>query len=171
MLGVSHEIVYLQEVFRAAVRRRGNVTISFGDGGEYGEFRFEVLSEIHDGGDVAAAVAVIGGAPDGDDGLVFKMPLCAVLALAEPIEDRIIAYLITFIDKLMGTRNKLESVDVVEFRGDLIAKQPSSTTWRYSPSSNIFRITPNQITESTFMRDLLSSSNDAYLIKGTDLRT
>lgn len=122
MLGVSHEIAYLQEVFRAAIRRRRNVTISFGNGGEYGEFRFEILSEVHDGGDVAAAVAVIGGAPDGDDGLVFKMPLYAALASAEPIKDRTIAYLVTFIDKLMCACNKLESVDVVEFRGDLIAK-------------------------------------------------
>lgn len=71
----------------------------------------------------------------------------------------------------MRTCNKLESVDVVEFRSDLVAKQPSSTTWRYRPSSNIFRVTPYQITEGTFMRDLLGSSNDAYLIKGTDLGT
>lgn len=75
---------YLQEVFRAAIRRRRDVTVSFGNGGEDCEFRLEVLSEVHDGGDVAAAVAVVGCAPDGDDGLVFKMPLYALLASAEP---------------------------------------------------------------------------------------
>lgn len=56
------------------------MTVSFGNGGEDGELRFEILSEVHDGRDVAAAVAVIRSAPDGDDGLVFKMPLYAVLA-------------------------------------------------------------------------------------------
>ena len=52
------------------------MTISFGNGGEDCEFWFEVFVEVHDGGDVAAAVAVVGGAPDGDDGFVFKVPLC-----------------------------------------------------------------------------------------------
>ena len=71
----------------------------------------------------------------------------------------------------MSTGNKLKAVDVIKFRSDLVAKQPPCTTWRYSPSSNVFRITPDQITESAFVRDLLSSSNDAYLVKGTDFRT
>ncbi len=60
---------------------------------------------------------------------------------------------------------------MVEFRSDLIAKKPPSTTWGYSPSANIFRITPDQITKGTFVRNLLSSSNDAYLVKCTDFRT
>lgn len=74
------------------------MTISLGDGGEYGELWFQVLSKVHDGGDVAAAVAVIGSAPDGDDGFVFEMPLYIKLALAESTRDRSIAYLVTFID-------------------------------------------------------------------------
>ena len=81
------------------------------------------------------------------------------------------AYLIAFIDQLMGASNKLKAVDVVKFRSDLVAKQPPSTTRGYSPSPNVFRITPDQITEGAFVRDLLSSSNDAYLVKGTDFRT
>ena len=71
----------------------------------------------------------------------------------------------------MGTSNKLKAIDVVKFRSDLIAKQPPGTTRGYSPSPNVFRITPDQVTEGTFVRDLLSSSNDAYLVKGTDFRT
>ena len=81
------------------------------------------------------------------------------------------AYLIAFIDQLMGTSNKLKAVDVVELCSDLIAKKPSRTTRRYSPSANVFRITPDQITKGTFVRNLLSSSNDAYLVKCTDFRT
>ena len=65
----------LQEIFGAAIGRRWNVTVSLGNGRENGELWLQVRSKVHDGGDVAAAVAVIGGAPDGDDGLVFKVPL------------------------------------------------------------------------------------------------
>lgn len=35
----------------------------------------QVLAHVHDRGDVAAAVAVVGGTPDGDDRLVIKVPL------------------------------------------------------------------------------------------------
>ena len=71
----------------------------------------------------------------------------------------------------MGTSNQLEAVDVVEFRGDLVAKKPPRTTRGYSPSPNVFWVTPDQITKGSFMWNLLSSSNYAYLIKGTDFRT
>ena len=147
------------------------MTVSLGNGGEYGKFGIQLLSKVHDGGDVAAAVAVVGSTPDGDDGFVFKVPLYAALALAEPIQNRSLAYLIAFINELMSTGNKLEAVDVVELCSDLVAEQPSSTTWRYSPSSNVLRVAPDQIAEGAFVRDLLSSSNDAYLVKRADLRT
>ena len=71
----------------------------------------------------------------------------------------------------MCTGDELEAVDVIEFRSDLVAKEPPCTTRGYSPSPDVFRITPNQITEGSFVRDLLSSSNNANLIKGTDFRT
>ena len=51
------------------------MSIALGYGGEDGEFGIEIFVEIHDGGDVAAPVAVVGRAPDGDDGFVFEMPL------------------------------------------------------------------------------------------------
>lgn len=71
----------------------------------------------------------------------------------------------------MCTGDELEAVDVIEFRSDLVAKEPPCTTRGHSPSPDVFRITPNQITEGSFVRDLLSSSNNANLIKGTDFRT
>lgn len=80
------------------------------------------------------------------------------------------SYLVAFVYKLVGTSNKLEAIDMIEFCSDFVAKQPPSTTWGYSPSPNVFRITPNQITEGAFVRNLLGSSNDAYLVKGTDFR-
>ena len=75
MLGVSPKNALLQEIFRAAIGRRWNVAVPLGNGRENGELRLQVRSKVHDGGDVAAAVAVIGSAPDGDDGLVFEVPL------------------------------------------------------------------------------------------------
>lgn len=60
------------------------MTVSLGNSREYGELGLQVFSKIHDGGDVAAAVAVVRSAPNGNDGFVFKVPLYAVLALAEP---------------------------------------------------------------------------------------
>ena len=80
-------------------------------------------------------------------------------------------YLVAFIDELMGTSDELEAVDVVEFRGDLVAKQPPGPSRRYGPSSDVFGITPYQIAEGTFVGDLLSPSNDTYLIQGTDFGT
>ena len=48
-----------------------------GHGGEDGEFGLQVLADVHDGCDVTAAVAVVGSGPDGDDGFVLEMELCA----------------------------------------------------------------------------------------------
>lgn len=46
-----------------------------GHGAEDLERRLQVLSKVHDGSDVAAAVAVVGGGPDGDDIFVFEVVL------------------------------------------------------------------------------------------------
>lgn len=58
---------------------------------------------------------------------------------------------------------------MVELGCNLVAKQPASTTWRDSPGVNILRITPNQITKGTFVRNFLSTGNDADLINCADL--
>lgn len=70
----------------------------------------------------------------------------------------------------MRARDKLKVVDMVELARDLVPKQPASTTRRDSPSTHVFRITPDKITESAFMGNLLSASDDADLVDGTDFR-
>lgn len=60
------------------------------------ELRLEILTEIHDRSNIAAAVTVVGGGPDRHDILVFEMVLVA------------------FVDQLMRSCNQLEAVDVVE---------------------------------------------------------
>jgi hypothetical protein len=70
----------------------------------------------------------------------------------------------------VGTGNELQAIDVIELRCNLVTEKPASAARGNSPCLNIFRITPDQIAESAFMRNLLSTSNDTDLINGTDLR-
>lgn len=58
------------------------MTVSVGNSRENGKLWLKVRSKVHDGGDVAATVAIVRSAPNGDDGFVFKVPLYAVLAIA-----------------------------------------------------------------------------------------
>jgi hypothetical protein len=60
---------------------------------------------------------------------------------------------------------------MVELGRDLITKKPASAARRNSPGLNVLRITPNKITESALMRNLLSTSNNTYLVDGANLRT
>ncbi len=85
--------------------------------------------------------------------------------------EQVSSYLVTLVDKLMGTRNELKAIDVVELGSHFISKQPAGTAWRYSPCPNIFRITPHQVAEGALVGNLLSSSNDTDLVEGADLRT
>ena len=64
-----------QEVFSSPASGCRNVTLVLRNGREDGEFGVEVFAQVHDGGDITAAVAIIGRAPDRDDRLVFEMPL------------------------------------------------------------------------------------------------
>lgn len=70
----------------------------------------------------------------------------------------------------MRTSDELEAVHVVEFGCYLVAKQPPGPTRGHGPSSNVFRVGPNQVTESAFMRNLLGTGNDTDLIEGANLR-
>ena len=65
----------LKEIVVAAAGGGRDGALVLGHGGEDGEARVEVLVQVHDGGDVAAAVAVVGRGPDRHDGFVFEMPL------------------------------------------------------------------------------------------------
>jgi len=69
----------LKEILGAPPRGRRDGTLVVGHGREDREAWIEVLAEVHDGGDVAAAVAVVRSAPDCDDGFVFEVPLCGVI--------------------------------------------------------------------------------------------
>jgi hypothetical protein len=59
------------------------------------ETRFAFAVEDHDAGDVAAAVAVVGGTPDGHEVLIKVV-------------------FVAFHDELMGSCNQREIIDVIE---------------------------------------------------------
>lgn len=66
----------LEEVIAGAAAAAGDVALVVGDGREDGKLGVEVAAaDRHDGGDVAAAVAVVGRGPDGDDGFLGEVEL------------------------------------------------------------------------------------------------
>jgi hypothetical protein len=71
----------------------------------------------------------------------------------------------------MSTSNELETIDVIELSRNLVTEEPARTTRRNSPSLNVLWITPNQITEGSFVWNLLSASNDTDLINSANLWT
>ena len=74
-------------------------------------------------------------------------------------------YLEPFVYKLVSTSNEFKSIDVIEFCSDSMTEQPSGTPRRYGPSSNIFRVAPDEVTEGPYVRDLLRTGNDPYLVQ------
>lgn len=86
----------LEEVFAAGASAGGHGAAVIRHGAEDLELGLQVFAEVHDGSDVAAAVAVVGGGPHGDDVFVFEVVLVA------------------FVDELVGAGDELEAVDVVE---------------------------------------------------------
>ena len=79
---------------------------------------FEVFINLHNGRLVAAAVAVVGGAEDGDDVLLVT-PVVAVH------------------HQLVGARHKCEAVVVIELLGDVLPEGVPGTTRRYAPTASI----------------------------------
>ena len=77
----------LKEILGAPPGGGRDCALIVGHGGEDGEAGVEVFAEVHDGGDVAAAVAVVWGAPYCDDGFVFEVPLCGGIWLARRVSD------------------------------------------------------------------------------------
>jgi hypothetical protein len=84
------------------------------DGAEDLEFLLEVFAKIHNGGDVAATVAVVGGGPDSHDVFVFEVVLRGTSEIRHGISRGQWTYLVAFVDELMGSRDKLETVYMVE---------------------------------------------------------
>jgi len=165
----------LKEILGAPPGGRRDSALVVGHGREDREAWVQVLAEVHDGGDVAAAVAVVGSAPYCDDGFIFEVPLCCGIWSARGVCDvQWVSgeiHLVALVDQLVSTRNELEAIDMVELRCDLISKQPPCTTRRDSPGANVLWVAPDEIAKGAFVGDLLSASNDTDLVNGADFRT
>ena len=159
---------HLQEVIASTTSSSWDSTLILGNGTEDAELGVEILTDVHDGCNITTAVAVVGSGPDGDNRLLGEVILKNISTRMS--EGLVRTYLVAFVDKLMSTSNELQAIDVIELGRNLVAKKPASTTWRNSPCLDILRVTPNQIAESAFMRDLLGTGNDTDLINGANLR-
>jgi hypothetical protein len=132
------------------------------------EFWVQIFSNIHDGCNITAAVAVIRSRPNGNNGLLREVVLLNIRH--RPVLWEGLAHLISLVDQLVSPSNELQAINMVKLGCDLITKEPASATRRNSPSVDVLGVTPDKITEGTLMRNLLSTSNDADLINSADFR-
>merc|ERR1712110_747487 len=105
------------------------------------------LTDVEQGSDIAASVAV-----------VRRRPNSHKVGVLEPILESVH-------NKLMGTSNQVEVVDVVEFRCDLGSEKPSRASRGECPGVNLLRVGPHQVAERTFVWDLHSSFEEADLVE------
>ena len=70
----------------------------------------------------------------------------------------------------MGTGNELEIVNVIELSRHFRAEEPARSAWGDSPSVDVFRIGPHEVTERTLVRNLHAAINKANLIKSLNFR-
>ena len=123
------------------------------DSVEYLEVALHILAHLQNGGNITAAVAVIGGGPDSDQRLLFEPVLEAVH------------------DELMGTGHQFKSINVIEFSSNFAAEKPAGTAHAHLPSVlGVGGIGPHQIAEGTIMRGFHSSFEESNLIEGLDIR-
>lgn len=116
------------------------------------ELRFSRVGvlEDHDGGDVAAAVAVVGRRPHGDQ-LLVKHELVAL------------------VDELVRPADQLQVVDVDKLICDLCTKEPAGSSRADGPRVHVFGIRPHQITKCSFVRDFLVPLDGSNLVQSLDV--
>jgi hypothetical protein len=158
----------LQKVVASAATPSWNRTLVFGNGTEDAEFRAEIFANVHDRCNIAAAITVVRCRPDRNNRLLGEVVLQKLAYGVQ--EEGIETYLVAFVNELMSTSDKLQTIDMIEFGRNLVSKEPTCAARRNSPCLNVLRVAPNQVAESTFVRDLLGASNNTNLIDGSNLR-
>ena len=96
---------------------------------------FQMLVDLEDRGLVAAAVAVVGSAEDGD--------CVAVVAPCVP-----------FHGELVGAGDQHEPILLVKLLRYVLTKRVARTPGRDAPTAPLIRIGPEQVAHGTLMRDL-----------------
>ncbi|EEQ37868.1 serine/threonine protein phosphatase PP2A-1 catalytic subunit [Clavispora lusitaniae ATCC 42720] len=108
-----------------------------------------VLVHLHDGGSVAAAVAVVGRTEDGHHALSVR-PQVALH------------------DKSMRTGNETQVVGVVESLGDISPESEACTAGRNAPAATIVGIRPQQVAHGALVRHLSDPVQLAHSVDGLD---
>lgn len=108
-----------------------------------------VLADLHDRGDVAAAVAVVWRRPYGDNALLEHL-------------------LVALHDELVGARDHGQVVPVVELADDAGAEEEAGTARGEAPTFDIIWVGPEKITHGTFVGDFLFAVEQADLVEGVD---
>lgn len=72
----------------------------------------------------------------------------------------------TIKNKLMGSADEIESIDVVEIRDNLISEEPACSSHIWCPGSDIIWVRPHEISIGSFHWDFLSSVNGSDLVNG-----
>ena len=138
-----------QEVWNNLANR--DSTLRLRGGVENLKGALHALTDVEQGSNVAASIAVVRSGPNSHK-----------VGVLEPVFESVH-------DKLMGTSNQIEVINVVEFGSDLGSEKPSSASRRECPGVNLLRVGPHQVTEGTFVRDLHSSFEEADLVECLDI--
>ena len=77
--------------------------------------------------------------------------------------------LVTLMDQLVSPADELQVVVGEELCGHLGSEQPASTTGRNGPALHLLWVRPDQVTESSLVRNLLVSLNQPDLVQAPDL--
>mmetsp|Transcript_31083 Transcript_31083/g.91139 ORF Transcript_31083/g.91139 Transcript_31083/m.91139 type:complete len:336 (-) Transcript_31083:76-1083(-) len=102
-----------------------------------------------DGGDVAAAVAVVWRRPDGHQRVVEHV-------------------LVPLHHQLVRARDQVDRVGRAELGDHVAAKEVARASRRQPPPVDVLRVGPHQVAHRAVVRDLLLPVDDADLVEGVD---
>jgi hypothetical protein len=114
-------------------------------------FSLHGICNFQKGSDVGASVAVVRSRPDSDQVLFLEVEL------------------VSFLDKLMGSGDQVNAVNLTELRGNSVTEKPSGSSWRHGPGFNFFWVRPHEIREWTIVRHFLLSVNVSDLVESLDV--
>mmetsp|Transcript_1685 Transcript_1685/g.4987 ORF Transcript_1685/g.4987 Transcript_1685/m.4987 type:complete len:273 (+) Transcript_1685:109-927(+) len=111
----------------------------------------QVLVDLHHGGLVAAAVAVVRGGEDRDDVTV----MAPIVALHH---------------QLMRPGDQLQPVGVVELLRDVLAEGVACTARRNAPAAAVVRVRPEKVAHGALVRHLLDAVQLPDVVEGVEGR-
>lgn len=110
----------------------------------------QVLADLENGSDIAAAVAVVRGAPDGDDAAVEH-------------------FLPAFHDELVGAGDHGDVVAVVELAHDVVAEEEAGAARGEAPGvDRVVRVGPEEVAHRAFVGHFLFAVDEGEVGEGRE---